>query len=153
MLRRWEKNPCESLVCSVGSLADRLRDRMRPSGQDDGAKGRDGHRGIHGLRGLAWDRAHGKARQGIGKAWHGPAWHGIGVGMGASMGMGTSSEHGQLNNLAGPDDPAWRSRNKGGDRRGQRGRARGKIEPEECLRVCVRAHVVRSATDVERLGK
>lgn len=122
-------------MCSVGSLADRLRDRMRPRGQDDGAKGRDGRRGIHGLRGIARTarrgkalEKHGMAQRGMALAWE---WE-------RAWAWARATGMGKLNNLAGPDDPAWRSRNKGGDRRGQRGRARGKTEPEACLRVCAR---------------
>lgn len=71
------------------------------------------------------------------------------------MGMGLRAW--QLNNLAGPEDPAWRSRNTGhGDtgrgREHARARERERETGSECVCVCVfaRAHVVRSATDVEK---
>lgn len=145
MLRHVGQYPCESLECSVGGLADRLRDRMRPRGRMTGQRGamvgRVGSMACVGSRARQGEAEHGKAWEGMlrhGTAWHGMVWRGNGHG----YGHGSSTTY----NLTGPDDPAWRSRNTGD---GQRGRARERIRV--CL--CVRAHVVRSATDVERLGK
>lgn len=61
---------------------------------------------------LAWDRVHGKARQSMekhGMARRGMAWE------------WAWARAWQLNkNLAGPEDPAWRSRNTGDGQRGGR---------------------------------
>lgn len=81
MLRHVGQYPCESLECSVGGLADRLRDRMRPRGRMTGQRGamvgRVGSMACVGSRARQGEAEHGKAWEGMlrhGTAWHGMAW-------------------------------------------------------------------------------
>ena len=86
-------------------------------------------------RGKAWKR-HGTAW-----AWHGMAWH-------ARHGHGRGQA--QQPNLAGPDDPAWRSRNTGD---GQEGGGEGKRARENRKEYVYARMSSEAQTDVQRLGK